>query len=110
MPPTDGPSFPLSLVYRVLDIVLAEGIEAVFRFALAILRKSEDGLLQLEFEHILQFLQGDIFETYRASATPTGTGPDADSAQPGAHPAPQPEGEDQWRTNDFVRDAYEIHM
>ncbi|KAL1405949.1 GTPase-activating protein [Vanrija albida] len=102
--------FPLSLVYRVLDIVLAEGIEAVFRFALAILRKSEDGLLQLEFEHILQFLQGDIFETYRASATPTGVGPDADSAQPGAHPAPQPEGEDQWRTNDFVRDAYEIHI
>jgi hypothetical protein len=45
--------FPLSLVYRVLDIVFAEGIEAIFRFSLALLKKSEDLLVTLEFEQIL---------------------------------------------------------
>ncbi len=92
--------FPLPLVYRVLDIVFvspsnylaglhptltmqAEGIEAVFRFALAILQREEDRLVTLEFEEILAALQ-DVFERYR-------------------------EGDD-WRANEFVQDAYEIRM
>lgn len=76
--------FPLALVYRVLDIVFAEGIEAIFRFALALLMKEEDKLLKLEFEDLLTYLQGDLFECYR-------------------------EGEG-WRDSDMVRDAYDIRM
>lgn len=83
------PSFPLSLVYRVVDIVLAEGTEAVFRFAIALLRKCEDRLLTLEFEDLLAFLTGDLYECYRVESE---------------------DGEEQWRSNDFVRDAYETRM
>lgn len=81
--------FPLSLVYRVVDIVLAEGTEAIFRFALALLRKSEDILLQLEFEDLLANLTGDLYDSYRVDSE---------------------DGQEGWRANDFVRDAYEIRM
>jgi hypothetical protein len=81
--------FPLSLVYRVTDIVLAEGTEAVFRFAIALLRKCEDQLLKLEFEELLAFLTGDLYECYRVESE---------------------EGEEQFRSNDFVRDAYETRI
>jgi hypothetical protein len=30
--------FPLDLVYRIMDVILAEGAEAVLRFALALVR------------------------------------------------------------------------
>ncbi|WWD22479.1 hypothetical protein CI109_106972 [Kwoniella shandongensis] len=88
--------FPLSLVYRVLDIVFAEGIEAIFRFSLALLQKSEDKLIELEFEQILNYLQSDLFEVYRAD----GSSPsDADLHS-----------EEEWKANEFVRDAYEIRI
>ena len=83
----------MSLVYRVLDIVFAEGIEAIFRFSLAMLAKSEEKLLDLEFEGILQYLQTDIFQAYRTTRQ--------DEAQ---------DEEEEWLANDFVRDAYEVRM
>jgi hypothetical protein len=83
-------------VYRVFDIVLAEGIEATLRFALALLKKREDELVQMEFDEILAVLQGDLFESYRAP----------ESAQSDAVGLSETE----WLTNDFVRDAYAIHM
>lgn len=69
-------------------MVFAEGIEAVFRFSLALLEAAEDKLVQLNFEQILDYLQTDLFEHYRDSQ----------------------EEEETWRANDFVRDAYEIRM
>ncbi|RSH81499.1 GTPase-activating protein [Saitozyma podzolica] len=81
--------FPLALVYRVLDIVFAEGVEAIFRFSLALLKKSEDTLVDMEFEEILNFLQTDLFEMYRVGDS---------------------EGEEEWKANEFVRDAYEIRI
>ncbi|WVO18389.1 hypothetical protein L204_106105 [Cryptococcus depauperatus] len=84
--------FPLSLVYRVLDIVFAEGIEAVFRFSLALLKKSEAKLVTLEFEQILAYLQADLFEVYRASSKS------------------DEHAEESWKANDFVCDAFEIRI
>jgi hypothetical protein len=80
----------LSLVYRVLDIVFAEGIEAVFRFSLALLQAAEKKLVELDFEQILEYLQTDLFEHYRESELV--------------------DDEVAWRANDFVKDAYEIRM
>lgn len=91
-------SFPLSLVYRVLDIVFAEGVEAIFRFSLALLKKSEDTLERLGFEEILAFLQNDLFEVYRVS-------PESDASDPRER-----DEEEEWRANDFVRDAYDVRM
>ncbi|WVQ93745.1 hypothetical protein IAU59_000822 [Kwoniella sp. CBS 9459] len=96
--------FPLSLVYRVLDIVFAEGIEAIFRFSLALLKKSEDKLLELEFEQILNFLQSDLFEVYRVDEAKR------DGEGEGGGSGGDPHSEEEWKTNEFVRDAYEIRI
>lgn len=56
--------FPLPLVYRIFDTVFAEGIEAIFRFGMALLGKIENTLLGLKFEEILAYLQHDFYECY----------------------------------------------
>jgi hypothetical protein len=89
-------------VYRVLDIVFAEGIEAIFRFSLALLHKSEDQLLSLEFEGILSFLQADLFEVYREGGEEQREG----LASPGFTGGE----EGGWKAEEFVRDAYEVRM
>lgn len=94
--------FPLALVYRVFDIVLAEGTEAMFRFSLALLRRSENDLLKLsEFEDILHYLSGDLFEVYRAKEGEQVT--DESEGQPTT-------AQGEWHTNSFVRDAYDLRM
>ncbi|WVO23476.1 uncharacterized protein IAS62_004830 [Cryptococcus decagattii] len=103
--------FPLSLVYRVLDIVFAEGIEAVFRFSLALLKKSEEKLVQLDFEQILHFLQADLFEVYRAPPPPPP--PVENSAGEAAAGDGKEDGQDveeEWMANEFVRDAFKIRI
>lgn len=93
-------------MYRVLDIVFAEGLEAMFRFSLALLQRSEDKLLGMEFEQILNYLQSDLFEIYRLEAEPPSDG--ADRERDREEPLASDEGE--WKANEFVRDAYEIRM
>jgi hypothetical protein len=82
----------------VLDIVFAEGIEAIFRFSLALLKKSEDELCALDFEAILQYLQSSLFERYKQDPA------DRDESDPDHL------GEGEWKANEFVRDAYEVRM
>lgn len=70
--------FPLCLVYRIFDIVFAEGIEAIFRFSMALMRKNEEHLLKLDFEGVLKFLSDGIFECYKVGTydEPEGVAPD----------------------------------
>ncbi|PKI83169.1 GTPase-activating protein [Malassezia vespertilionis] len=56
--------FPLEVVYRILDSIFAEGIDAVFRFAIALLHKSEAELIKLDFEDCLNFLKLHLIEQY----------------------------------------------
>jgi hypothetical protein len=81
----------------VLDIVFAEGIEAIFRFSIALLKKSEDRLAEMEFEQILAYLQTDLFEDYRAPPVEGQTEEERTE-------------DEEWKANDFVRDAYEVRM
>ena len=60
-----GYRFPLELVASVMDLVFAEGVEAVFRFSIALLRKNEQQILGLEFEGLLEFLKNGMFEPWR---------------------------------------------
>jgi hypothetical protein len=72
----------------------------MFRFSLAILSRSEDKLLGMEFEQILSYLQSDLFEIYRVESDQEETKTrDQDS-----------QGDENWKANEFVRDAYEIRM
>ena len=84
-----------------MDIVFAEGLEAMFRFSLAILLRSEDKLLAMDFEQILSYLQSDLFEIYRVDleGDAESEGKDQDS-----------QSDENWKANEFVRDAYEIRM
>ncbi|TPX61219.1 hypothetical protein PhCBS80983_g01247 [Powellomyces hirtus] len=60
--------FPLPFVFRIFDIIFAEGaIETMLRFSIAILKRNQSRLLeQDEFEHVLDLLKGDrLYEGYQ---------------------------------------------
>jgi hypothetical protein len=62
--------FPLDLVFRIYDMVFVEGLEAVLKFALALLKRNETHLLELDFEHLLDFLKNGLFEEYKVMLPP----------------------------------------
>ncbi|KAJ3299035.1 hypothetical protein HK104_010050 [Borealophlyctis nickersoniae] len=61
-------NFPLPLVFRIFDIIIAEGaVETMLRFSIAILKRNEPALLaEEEFENILDLLKGDqLYRVYQ---------------------------------------------
>lgn len=58
-------SFPLEIVFRIFDNCLANGIEAIFSFALALLQKNETKLLSLKFDELVAFLNTGVIDTYK---------------------------------------------
>lgn len=86
-----GYRFPLELVSSVFDLVFAEGVEAIFRFAVAIMKKNESKLVELEFEYLLDFLKNGLFDSYA---------PDFDEVNPDAL----------YKADDFVREALQIRI
>ncbi|ELU38214.1 GTPase-activating protein [Rhizoctonia solani AG-1 IA] len=87
---------PLDLVFRIMDTVFANGIEAIFGFSLVLLYNNEEAILKLKFDQILEYLKGPLFDSYkvRNRAYPT-HGPTNywDRSQ---------------NQNDFVQDAFKI--
>jgi aarF domain-containing kinase len=57
-------SFPLEIVFRIYDHCLANGIEAIFGFSIALLKKNEGQLLGLKFDEILDFLNNRLLDRY----------------------------------------------
>ena len=57
--------FPMSMVMRIVDIVIAEGLEAILRFGVAVMKKNAETILELEFEKCLDFLQTGLFDVYK---------------------------------------------
>jgi len=56
--------FPLEVVFRIYDNVLASGIEAIFAFSIMLLQKNEEALLKLKLDEILAFMKTRMFEQY----------------------------------------------
>ncbi|KAI5123943.1 hypothetical protein M0805_006357 [Coniferiporia weirii] len=56
--------FPLDIVFRIYDNVLASGVESIFAFSVVLLQKNEEALLKLKFDDILAFLKNRLFERY----------------------------------------------
>lgn len=57
--------FPTSLVERIFDIVIAEGLDALLRFAVALMAEASPKLLELNgIDDILPFLKDKIFDTF----------------------------------------------
>lgn len=57
--------FPLNLVFRIYDIVFTEGVIAVLKIAVALLKRNQTTILGLDFEHLLDFLKNGLFEEYK---------------------------------------------
>lgn len=82
--------FPLSVVDRIYDVVLSEGIESLLKFAVGLVRRNSATILSLDFGDLLQFLKESVFDFYVYT----------DEAS----------GEVQYRINDFIADAYEVKV
>ena len=62
---------PLPMLFRIYDVIFAEGAnETVMRVALALIRRSEQTLMQsTEFEEVMQLLLGRaIWDSYACNA------------------------------------------
>ncbi|KAI0344866.1 RabGAP/TBC [Trametopsis cervina] len=57
--------FPLEVVFRIYDNVLASGIEALFSFSVMLLAKNEETLLSLKFDQLLVFLNNKMLDVYQ---------------------------------------------
>ncbi|CAM0139986.1 GTPase-activating protein [Umbelopsis sp. WA50703] len=57
--------FPFTHVYRIYDIVLAEGTEALFRFSLALMERNQETILSLDFDGLAHFLKNEMLDTYK---------------------------------------------
>lgn len=53
---------PLALVYRVYDVVFAEGGHSIFKFALTLLKKNQRTIIGLDAEHLLDFLKNEEYK------------------------------------------------
>lgn len=62
--------FPLDVVFRIYDNVLASGIEALFSFSVALLARNEEALLSLKFDQLLVHLNTKMLDVYLVSALP----------------------------------------
>ncbi|KAL0091882.1 eukaryotic and archaeal DNA primase, large subunit-domain-containing protein [Phycomyces blakesleeanus] len=56
---------PFELVFRVFDLVFVEGSSILLNFALALMKKNQKTLLNLEFETLLEFFSNRIFDVYQ---------------------------------------------
>ncbi|KAK9765304.1 GTPase-activating protein [Basidiobolus ranarum] len=56
--------FPLPLVFRIFDIIFAEGVESLLRFAIALLKANHEKLIEMPFETLLDFLKHHLYEIY----------------------------------------------
>uniref|UniRef100_A0A915DNN6 Rab-GAP TBC domain-containing protein n=1 Tax=Ditylenchus dipsaci TaxID=166011 RepID=A0A915DNN6_9BILA len=54
----------IDLANRIMDLFLVDGMDAIFRLALAILQQSRIELLKLDMEGMLKYFQRDIKELY----------------------------------------------
>lgn len=72
--------FPLDTVFRIYDMIFAEGIETLLRFSLALLEKNQATILSLEFDDLVNYLKNDLLEIYKENS------------------------------NQLVKDAFQIHI
>nr|XP_011443850.2 ecotropic viral integration site 5 ortholog isoform X4 [Crassostrea gigas] len=57
-------SFSLSLSCRVMDLFISEGMDVIFRVGIAILQTSQEELLSMDMEGMLQHFQKTLFSQY----------------------------------------------
>ncbi|CCJ28669.1 unnamed protein product, partial [Pneumocystis jirovecii] len=56
--------FPINMVVRVFDVIIAEGTEAILKFSIALMKKNQEKILSLKFDQLLSFLKEKMFLVY----------------------------------------------
>ncbi|KAK9465330.1 rab-GTPase-TBC domain-containing protein [Lipomyces arxii] len=92
--------FPLPIVLRIFDVVVAEGLEAILRFGVALMKKNEEMITQLEFDSLLLFLKNKLFDVYV----------DSDTSPLNKAAALFKTGETAYCVNELVADAYAVKI
>lgn len=112
--------FPLELVSSVFDLVFAEGVEAIFRFSVAILKKNETKICELEFEDLIEYLKNGLFESYAVRffsdlifVRSFGGGSETDLVFTLTFEQPDPDDKSPhplYKAHDFVREALQVKI
>ena len=55
---------PLDIVYRILDVIFSEGLDAMLKFGVALIKTSAEVILDLEFEKLIECLTVSLFDPY----------------------------------------------
>lgn len=82
--------FPLALVMRIFDIVISEGLPAILKFGVALMKRNEEQILSQDFDKLLVFLKDHVFDYYRNDSIVSD--------------------ESTYRVNDLVQDAYAVKI
>ncbi|KAL0955945.1 hypothetical protein HGRIS_002129 [Hohenbuehelia grisea] len=85
--------FPQDIVYRIFDSCLANGIEAIFGFSVALLVKNEETLLTLKFDELLGFLNTKLFDVYKVDPADDSNGRDT-----------------KYRVDEYIQDASSLRI
>ncbi|KAK9477670.1 rab-GTPase-TBC domain-containing protein, partial [Lipomyces japonicus] len=98
--------FPLQIVLRIFDVVVAEGLEAILRFGVALIRKNADAIVRLEFEELLNFLKNNLFDVYLDPASSNNKQKPTSFilSRNNSH------SENAYRVNELVTDAYAVKL
>lgn len=94
---------PLPICFRILDSVFAEGIEALFRFALALMKKNEEQLLTMGFDEAVPLLAAKVFDVYIRESDDTTSEQDISSDRPYSSRSSPKQAEQSYKVNEFVR-------
>ncbi|KAK9390241.1 rab-GTPase-TBC domain-containing protein [Lipomyces mesembrius] len=100
--------FPLPIVLRIFDIVVAEGLEAILRFGVALLRRNVDAIVDLEFDVLVNFLKNGLFDVYIDSESSTKHYHKTPSIFKGSNSSQSQE--TTYRVNELVADAYAVKI
>ncbi|KTW28037.1 hypothetical protein T552_01899 [Pneumocystis carinii B80] len=89
--------FPINMVTRIFDVVIAEGIDSILKFAIALMKKNEEEIISLKFDQLLSFLKEKIFFVYST--------PEKSTAKLSwlTHAT-------DYRVDEFVNDAYSVEI
>ncbi|KAK9367089.1 rab-GTPase-TBC domain-containing protein [Lipomyces kononenkoae] len=99
--------FPLPIVLRIFDIVVAEGLEAILRFGVALLRRNADAIGNLDFDALVNFLKNGLFDVYidSESSNKQHRTPSIFRGSSSNHSQ-----EATYRVNELVADAYAVKI
>lgn len=90
--------FPISMVVRIYDVVVYEGLNSILQFGIALMQKNQETLLsKTKLEELLDYLKEGIFAVYQYEAIKSPGGGIFGSAQ-----------EPTYRVDEFVGDAMDV--